>query len=87
MWSVLGICILIWLGVGLIVGIKLVYIENFLDDMDEKIVKYGTEFSERDREIYRTLRGNKLAFLCIFMLLGVAGFYADTVRTFKKRKN
>lgn len=81
----IGVFILIWLSVGLIVGLKDVYLDKMFD---EDFLKHLEEVFVKDESTARTFKiiyGSKLNYLAVSMLLGLIMFYLDTVATFKKR--
>lgn len=83
-WSILGICLLAWLGVGFIAGVKLVYIDNIVDFMNEKIDSGEVVIPADIVHAFDSIRYNKPFFLAIFTLLGIYTFVGDTKRTFRR---
>lgn len=91
--SYLGICILAWLVVGFIVGIKVIYVDKAFSNekMRElrKIVKdnnLNIGITEAQMEQAFELLKNKKVILTMFSLMGVVAFIYDTIGTFKKNK-
>lgn len=81
----MGILLLIWLGVGFISGVKLVYMDNFVSFMNEKIDNGEVEMPSNVKFAFENIRYSKPFFLAIFTLLGAYSFIGDTRRTFRKR--
>lgn len=85
MWEILGILILIWLGIGFVVGVKSIYLDGFMKTMHEKVDSGEVEFPEGTQHIYENVKNNKLFFLAFFTLFGLLSFIGDTRRTFSKK--
>lgn len=88
----IGICIIVWLTVGLIAGLKLIYIDrrHTPERVEKAMRRYekenGREMSDDEQRVFEFIFKSNFTLLAILTLLGFFSFYFDTVRTFKKRR-
>lgn len=85
MWSQIGIFIWIWLGAGFIVGLKAIYLDKWIDQLDKEIESGKTEMSDDAQALYKSLKNKRLFFIIVFTLLGFLSFVGDTIRTFRSK--
>lgn len=79
-----GICVIIWILAGLVVGLKFIYVDRKFND------KFFEEVSEekgldRNNEAFYILTKNKRNFLVACMLVGLIALFADIAGSFKRR--
>lgn len=86
MWSQIGVFMWIWLGVGFIVGLKSIYIDKWIDELDKEVESGRTEMTDETKAVYNGLKSKRLFFLVVFTLMGFLSFIGDTIRTFRKRE-
>ncbi|UNH58518.1 hypothetical protein OEJ84_23785 (plasmid) [Bacillus subtilis] len=81
----LSICLIVWLSVGLMMGLKAVYIDKFFNE--EKISKFRSDNNVHDDDkVVNTLFKNKLNFIIVSCLCGVLLLVADIIGTIKNAK-
>lgn len=72
MWSILGVLTLAWLGVGFISGLKMVYIDGFVEYVNEQIDSGEVELPDElsNSPVFESVRHSKPFFLAMFTLMG-----------------
>lgn len=77
-----GICVIVWLLSGLIVGLKFIYVDRkFNEEFFERVAeKKGLDKNE---EAYYLITKNKRNFLVACMLAGLIALFADIAGSFK----
>lgn len=75
-----GVCLLIWLALGFLVGLKLIYIDGlFKKDTLNALLNYH-EMTENHKFVIK----NKKVFLALCTLAGIVALIADIERKFSK---
>lgn len=85
MMQLLGTLILIWLAIGFLVGTKIIYFDNWLEELKVKVENGDAEFPEGTEHFYENIKDSKLFFLAFFTLFGLLSFIGDTKRTFSRK--
>ena len=84
MFQILGITLLVWLVVGFISGVKIIYLDKEIDSMIEEIEPGNIELTAGERDAYEWLGNKRHLYLIVLTLLGCYTFYFDTKHTFTK---
>lgn len=84
MLQIIGISLLIWLAVGFISGLKIIYLDKEVESMSEGIESGDIDLTEDEQVAYDWLDNNRHLYLVVLTLMGFYSFYIDTKYTFMK---
>lgn len=84
MFQMIGILLLVWLVVGFITGIKIIYLDKEIESMTADIESGDLELEDDEQDAYDWLGSKRHLYLIVITLMGFYSFYIDTKYTFTK---
>lgn len=84
MFQMIGIVLLVWLVIGFISGLKIIYFDKEIESMVEDIESGDVGLTKDEQVAYEMLGNNRHLYLIVLTLMGLYSFYIDTKYTFMK---